>query len=90
MLVLSRYLGESIIVHLPNGDSVSITLVSVIGSRAKLGLEATDPEIDFVRDEIDRYEVSHARGEQRGAVPAGVPLDDNRPREVGPIENHPA
>jgi carbon storage regulator len=54
MLVLSRKLGERIVV----GDGITITVVSVRGERVKLGI-AAPVEVPIHREEIHR-QVSEA------------------------------
>ena len=62
MLVLSRRVGEEIIIN----DNVRVTVVAVKGDRVRLGIVAP-------RDvTVDRSEVHERRVGTRAAVPAGV------------------
>jgi len=62
MLVLSRRVGEEIIIN----DNVRVTVVAVKGDRVRLGIVAP-------RDvTVDRSEVHERRLGNRAAVPAGV------------------
>ena len=47
MLVLSRKLGEKILI----GDSIVLTVVKIKGGNVRLGIEAP-PEIHVARDEL--------------------------------------
>jgi len=49
MLVLTRRDGETIVLRLPNGDEIEITLIS--GGPCRLGITARD-DVEIVRDEI--------------------------------------
>ncbi len=61
MLVLSRKLGESLVI----ADNVVVTVLEVRGDRVKLGI-AAPVEIPVVRDEL------LARGFHRPAFPADL------------------
>ena len=47
MLVLTRKLGEQILI----GDDVVITIVQVVGTRVKVGIDAPD-DVAIVRKEL--------------------------------------
>ena len=51
MLVLSRHRDERIVVKLPDGRLVKITIVEIRGDKAKVGTEA-DRDIAIVREEL--------------------------------------
>ena len=51
MLVLSRHRDERIVVKLPDGRVVRITIVEIRGDKAKVGIEA-DRDIEIVREEL--------------------------------------
>ena len=50
MLVLSRRDGETILLRLPNGEEIEVTLIS--GGPCKLGISAP-AEVEIVRTELD-------------------------------------
>jgi carbon storage regulator len=60
MLVLSRKIGETIIID----DAIEVTVVAVKGDKVRLGIKAPDS----VR--VDRQEVHQRRGEFAPASPA--------------------
>lgn len=51
MLVLSRKLGESIIIGDPNGEHVKVSVVDVRGDKVRLGIEAPK-HIPVHREEV--------------------------------------
>lgn len=51
MLVLSRKVGESIILNLPNGDTVRICLTSYVGEQTRVGIEAPQV-VQMLREEL--------------------------------------
>ena len=78
MLVLSRRVGEEIIIN----DNIRVTVVAVKGDRVRLGIVAP-------RDvTVDRSEV-HARRAQFGGtrVPVGAPTDADVPLGVLPAKH---
>ena len=79
MLVLSRRVGEEIIIN----DNIRVTVVAVKGDRVRLGIVAP-------RDvTVDRSEV-HERRAQFGAparVPVGAPADADVPLGVLPAKH---
>lgn len=76
MLVLSRRVGEEIIIN----DNVRVTVVAVKGDRVRLGIVAP-------RDvTVDRSEV-HERRMQFAPVPAGAPADADVPLGVMPAKH---
>ena len=51
MLVLSRKEGESIILNLPNGESISITLSKYVGMQTKVSINAPK-NVEVLRREL--------------------------------------
>ena len=51
MLVLTRRLGETLILELPTGEPIRVTVLGVKGNQVRLGTEAP-PAIDIVREEL--------------------------------------
>jgi len=52
MLVLTRRDGETILLRLPNGDEIEVTLIS--GGPCRLGITAPG-DVEIVRDELTEY-----------------------------------
>ena len=51
MLVLSRKVGESIILNLPNGEQVRICLNKYVGEQTRIGIEAPQ-DVQILREEL--------------------------------------
>jgi carbon storage regulator len=51
MLVVTRRVGESIVIELPAGDPVKVTVLGVKGNQVRMGTDALD-EISIVREEL--------------------------------------
>jgi carbon storage regulator len=51
MLVLTRRPGETLIIDLPTGEQVKVTVLSVKGNQVRLGLDAP-AEIQILREEL--------------------------------------
>jgi carbon storage regulator len=51
MLILTRRPGESIIIELPTGEQITVTVLSVKGNQVKIGTAAPD-DIPIVREEL--------------------------------------
>jgi carbon storage regulator len=51
MLVLTRREGESILIDLPSGERIEVTVLGVKGNQVRIGTEAPD-EISIVREEL--------------------------------------
>lgn len=56
MLVLSRKVGESIVI----GDNIKITVVKINGNNVRLGIEAPK-EIPVVREELSKKQQNNAK-----------------------------
>ena len=51
MLILSRRIGETLILELPTGEQIDVVLLEVKGSQGRLGIDAP-PEVHIVREEL--------------------------------------
>ena len=51
MLILTRRPGESILVELPDGEQITVTVLEVKGKQVKLGTDAPD-DVPIVREEL--------------------------------------
>jgi carbon storage regulator len=51
MLVLTRRPGEILIIELPTGEQVEVTVLSAKGNQVRLGLDAP-AEIQILREEL--------------------------------------
>jgi len=51
MLVLTRHPGESIIIELPTGERITVTVLSNTSNQVRIGTEAPD-DIAIVREEL--------------------------------------
>ena len=51
MLVLTRHPGESIIIELPTGELITVTVLSNTSNQVRIGTEAPD-DIAIVREEL--------------------------------------
>ncbi len=51
MLVLTREVKEGIVID----NNIKVTVVSIIGNRVKLGIEAPD-EVNILREELENSE----------------------------------
>jgi len=51
MLILTRRPGETLIIELPNGKQIDVTVLEVKGNQGRLGTDAAD-EIAIVRKEL--------------------------------------
>jgi carbon storage regulator len=59
MLVLSRKVGESIVI----GDCITVTVTSIDGTKARIGISAP-PEVRVDREEIRRRLMDFAEHEE--------------------------
>ena len=50
-LVLTRRLGETLILELPTGEEIQIAVLELKGSQARLGIEAPE-EVHIIREEL--------------------------------------
>ena len=51
MLILSRHIGETVVLELPNGETIDVVLLEVKGSQARLAFDAP-LEVHIVREEL--------------------------------------
>jgi carbon storage regulator len=51
MLILTRRPGETLIIELPNGKQIDVTVLEVKGNQVRLGTDAPD-DIAIVREEL--------------------------------------
>ena len=51
MLVLTRRVGESILIELPSGELIEVTMLDVKGSQVRIGTNAPD-DITIIREEL--------------------------------------
>lgn len=74
MLVLTRRVGESILIELPSGELIEVTMLDVKGSQVRIGTDAPD-DITIIREELrDVDSVNSKRklaGTDSGVTPAG-------------------
>jgi carbon storage regulator len=51
MLVLTRRVGESILIKLPTGEQITVTVLGIKGNQVRIGTDAPD-DISIVREEL--------------------------------------
>ena len=51
MLILTRRIGETIIIELPTGEQIEVTVLGVKGNQVRIGTQAPD-NISIVREEL--------------------------------------
>jgi carbon storage regulator len=51
MLVLTRRPGESIIIELPTGERITVTVLGIKGNQVRIGTDAPD-DVSIVREEL--------------------------------------
>ena len=51
MLILTRRPGETLILELPSGERVEITVLSVKGNQVRIGTNAPD-DVQIIREEL--------------------------------------
>lgn len=51
MLVLTRRIGESILIELPTGELIKVSMLDIKGSQVRIGTEAPD-DITIIREEL--------------------------------------
>jgi carbon storage regulator len=51
MLVLTRREGETLIIELPTGEKIAVTVLGVKGNQVRIGTAAPD-DISIVREEL--------------------------------------
>ena len=55
MLVLTRHAGESIIIELPTGELIEVSVLGIKGNQVRLGTDAPD-EYVILREELHESE----------------------------------
>lgn len=65
MLVLSRHRDESIIIPVPGGPRLRITVIDIRGDKVRIGVEAP-PDVPVNREEIQEQ------------IDAGIPREGGR------------
>ena len=56
MLILTRRLGETLIIELPTGERIEVTVLGIKGNQVRIGTDAPD-EISIVREELVQKEL---------------------------------
>ena len=51
MLILSRRIGESIIIETPAGERITVTVLGVKGNQVRIGTDAPD-DVSIMREEL--------------------------------------
>jgi carbon storage regulator len=51
MLILTRRLGESIIIETPAGERIQVTVLGVKGNQVRIGTDAPD-DVTILREEL--------------------------------------
>jgi carbon storage regulator len=51
MLILTRRSGETLIIELPTGERIEVTVLGIKGNQVRIGTKAPD-EISIVRNEL--------------------------------------
>jgi carbon storage regulator len=51
MLVLTRRPGETLIIELPTGERLSVTVLGIKGNQVRIGADAPD-DVSIVREEL--------------------------------------
>ena len=51
MLMLTRRVGESIIIETPAGERITVTVLGVKGNQVRIGTDAPD-DVNIVREEL--------------------------------------
>jgi len=51
MLILTRRVGETIIIELPTGELIDVTVLGVKGNQVRIGTQAPD-NIPIMREEL--------------------------------------
>jgi carbon storage regulator len=93
MLILTRRPSESIIIELPTGEQIEVTVLGIKGNQVKIGTDAPD-DIAIVREELleglqskavkftkARYSLTPSLAfleVSRGRAPLPVPLRHNQ------------
>jgi len=56
MLILTRRPGETLIIELPTGERIEVTVLGIKGNQIRIGTDAPD-EISIVREELVQKEL---------------------------------
>ena len=51
MLLLTRRVGESILIKLPTGEQIQVAVLGIKGNQVRIGTDAPD-DISIVREEL--------------------------------------
>jgi len=51
MLILTRRVGETIIIEMPTGEQIQVAVLGVKGNQVRLGTDAPD-DIQIMREEL--------------------------------------
>jgi carbon storage regulator len=51
MLILTRRVGETVIIELPTGEKIQVAVLGVKGNQLRIGTEAPD-DIQIMREEL--------------------------------------
>lgn len=51
MLILTRRIGETIVIELPTGEQMQVVVLGVKGNQVRIGTEAPD-DVVIVREEL--------------------------------------
>jgi len=60
MLILSRKENESLVLELPNGETITVCLVAYKGDVTKVGINAPD-NVTILREELYRNQLKNNR-----------------------------
>ena len=74
MLVLSRKLGEQVVI----GDNICVTVVAVRGSQVRLGFSAPE-EVSIRREELGRCPENQAKQRRQADFCARITAPDVQP-----------
>lgn len=53
MLILTRRVGETLIIDLPTGEQIKVTVLGIKGNQVRIGTNAPD-DIAIVREELSQ------------------------------------
>ncbi|MFC1772610.1 carbon storage regulator [Pseudomonadota bacterium] len=51
MLVVTRRPGESLVIELPTGEQIKVTILALKGNQVRIGTDAP-PEVTILREEL--------------------------------------
>ena len=87
MLILTRRVGETIIIDLPTGEQVEVTVLGVKGNQVRIGTDAP-ADLKIVREEL--LEKSQADGDTLNSDTTPDPdLESKHSEERRPLLNWP-